>query len=144
MLFLLELFTFLRSVRKVFLKTTNEHQRRRDSVRTKWQLALDFTFVFSMETCHVVGLAILVFVALPNVDTPHALVLTNCFALIPAILLIDSDIRLCQKSKFLQKIKTFANFRGQEVKHTLCYLKTLDDCGKITKKELKRSMLSPQ
>ena len=97
MLFLLELFTFLRSVRKVFLKTTNEHQRRRDSVRTKRQLALDFIFVFSMETSHVVGLAILVFVALPNVDTPHALVLTNCFALIPAILLIDSDIRLGQK-----------------------------------------------
>ena len=94
--FSLEIFTFLRSVRKVFLKTTNDHQKRRDSARTKRQLALDFLFVFSMETCHVVGLAILVFVALPNVDTPHALVLTNCFALIPSLLLIDSDIRSCQ------------------------------------------------
>ena len=59
----------------------------------KRQLMMDFGFVFGMESCHVIGLAILVFAGLPHLDTAHALVITNCMAFIPSLLLIDSNIK---------------------------------------------------
>lgn len=56
------------------------------------QLLKDFAFVCGMESCHVIGLVLLVFVGLPQVDAAHALVLTNCMALLPALLLTDSNL----------------------------------------------------
>ena len=50
----------------------------------------DFIFVFIMETLHVIGLALLAFVAFPQLDSAHAVVLTNCLAIIPGILLLMS------------------------------------------------------
>ena len=70
--------TFLRSLRIVVLKT--------------WHLPplSDFLFVLIMETAHVVGLAVLAFLAFPQLDSAHAVVLTNCLAIIPSILLLMS------------------------------------------------------
>lgn len=70
--------TFLRSLRIVVLKTY------------KRPPLADFIFVFIMETLHVVGLAVLVFLAFPQLDSAHAVVLTNCLAIIPSILLLMS------------------------------------------------------
>ena len=39
-----------------------------------------------MESLHTIGLAILAFLAFPQLDTAHALALTNCLALVPGIL----------------------------------------------------------
>jgi hypothetical protein len=44
---------------------------------------LHFAFVAAMESAHVIGVAILVFLALPQLDTTHALALTNCVAFVP-------------------------------------------------------------
>ena len=44
---------------------------------------LDFAFVAVMEMLHVVGVAILLFLALPQMDSTHALALTNCLAFVP-------------------------------------------------------------
>ena len=43
-----------------------------------------------METLHTVGMAVLVFLALPQLDSTHALALTNCVAVVPGILLAMS------------------------------------------------------
>ena len=44
---------------------------------------LDFAFVATMEILHAVGVAILLFLALPQMDSTHALALTNCLAVVP-------------------------------------------------------------
>ena len=44
---------------------------------------LDFAFVSTMEILHAVGVAILLFLALPQMDSTHALALTNCLAFVP-------------------------------------------------------------
>ena len=44
---------------------------------------LDFAFVATMEILHAVGVAILLFLALPQMDSTHALALTNCLAFVP-------------------------------------------------------------
>ena len=49
---------------------------------------MDFLFVFTMETLHVIGLVILAFLAFPQLDSAHAVVLTNCLAIIPSMLLL--------------------------------------------------------
>eukprot|EP00095_Tigriopus_kingsejongensis_P009688 maker-scaffold84_size396325-snap-gene-2.41 protein:Tk09688 transcript:maker-scaffold84_size396325-snap-gene-2.41-mRNA-1 annotation:"hypothetical protein DAPPUDRAFT_318323" len=73
-----EVLTFLRALRVLVFKHW---------VRPSF---LDFLFVMVMETMHVIGMAILVFLALPQIDTTHALALTNCLAVVPGILLIMS------------------------------------------------------
>ena len=62
-----EVFTFIRSLRSCFFKTASRPP------------FLNFLFVFVMETCHVSGVAILAFVALPAFDSAHAGT-NNCFA----------------------------------------------------------------
>ena len=44
---------------------------------------LDFAFVSAMEIFHAIGVAILLFLALPQMDSTHALALTNCLAFVP-------------------------------------------------------------
>ncbi|TRY79649.1 hypothetical protein TCAL_06588 [Tigriopus californicus] len=58
----------------------------------KWERPkfLDFFFVLVMEVLHVIGVSMLVFLALPQLDSTHALALTNCLAVIPGIMLILS------------------------------------------------------
>ena len=53
----------------------------------------EFIFVAILETLHVAGLAVLAFLALPQLDSAHAVVLTNCLAIFPGIL------RLMSRSK---------------------------------------------
>jgi chitin synthase len=45
----------------------------------------DFLFIFVMETLHVIGLASLVFVVLPNLDVVKGVMLTNCVCFVPAL-----------------------------------------------------------
>lgn len=69
---------FLRSLRMVLLKT--------------FQIPplSEFVFVLVMETLHVIGLVFLAFLALPQLDTTHAVLLTNCLAVVPGLLLFMS------------------------------------------------------
>ena len=46
----------------------------------------DFLVVFVIETLHVLGTAILFFIALPEEDTVKGLILSNCLAIIPGLL----------------------------------------------------------
>ena len=68
--------TFLRSLRIVAFKS--------------YQIPklMDFLFVFTMETLHVLGLVVLAFLAFPQLDSAHAVVLTNCLAIVPSLLLL--------------------------------------------------------
>ena len=70
--------TFIRSLRIVALKSYHIPPM------------TEFLFVFIMETLHVIGLGLLAFVAFPQLDSAHAVVLTNCLAIIPSILLLMS------------------------------------------------------
>lgn len=45
-----------------------------------------FLLVFTAETLHTIGLAMLVFVILPDLDVVKGAMLTNCMCIIPAIL----------------------------------------------------------
>jgi chitin synthase len=49
-----------------------------------------FAFVALMECCSAAGTAMLVFLALPEMDSSHALALTNCVAFVPSVLLLMS------------------------------------------------------
>ena len=71
-----ECLTFLRSARVCIMKFVG---------RPKWD---SFLVVFGLESLHVLGLALLFFVALPNVDSIRALMMTNAMALFPSILLM--------------------------------------------------------
>ena len=68
--------TFLRSLRIVLFKTYSIPK------------LTDFLLVFIMETLHVIGLVVLAFLAFPQLDSAHAVVLTNCVGLIPGLLLL--------------------------------------------------------
>jgi chitin synthase len=68
-----EIGVFIRSARICFFKTLK--------VPTKSH----FLFVFLMETVHVVGLVLLVFVVLPELDSVKAAMLTNCLCVIPGM-----------------------------------------------------------
>ena len=46
----------------------------------------DFLVVWVFESMHVVGLALLVFVVLPELDVVKGAMLTNCLCFIPAVL----------------------------------------------------------
>ena len=53
---------------------------------------LDFAFVSTMEILHAVGVAILLFLALPQMDSTHALALTNCLAFVPGLCIQCSTV----------------------------------------------------
>ena len=46
----------------------------------------DFLIVLFFESCHAIGLAILIFVVFPELDVVKGAMLTNCVAFIPALL----------------------------------------------------------
>lgn len=49
-----------------------------------------FLIIFLMETCHTVGLAILVFYVLPDMDVVKGAMLTNCLCFVPGVLALLS------------------------------------------------------
>ena len=69
-----ELFTFIRCVRIVLMKSF-----------TKPSL-LEFSIVILFETLHVIGLAILYFLAFPGMDSIRAIMATNAVAIFPGML----------------------------------------------------------
>jgi chitin synthase len=58
-----------------------------------------FLFVCFMELCHTAGLALLVFIVLPGMDTLRGLVLTAGFATIPSFLLLLTRIQKNSEGK---------------------------------------------
>lgn len=69
-----ELGTFIRSMRLWFFK----------SIRSfTW---LEFAIVFTFETLHIVGLSLLAFKVLPELDVIQGAMLTNCLCVIPSLL----------------------------------------------------------
>lgn len=60
---------------------------------------LIWMFVSAVETCHVIGLALLIFYILPNLDVVKGVMLTNCVCLIPSILNLISSMKEIQKNK---------------------------------------------
>ncbi|GAB6026597.1 hypothetical protein CHUAL_013009 [Chamberlinius hualienensis] len=73
-----EVFTLVRSVRIILFKSIKKAQ------------PSDFYLVCLFETLHTVGVAMLVFVALPELDAVKGAMLTNCICLVPAILCLLS------------------------------------------------------
>nr|USH46112.1 chitin synthase chs-2 [Androctonus crassicauda] len=73
-----ELFTLFRSSRICVFKSFK---------RPKFPV---FLMVFTMETLHTVGLSLLVFVVLPNLDVIKAAMLTNCVCFVPGVLALLS------------------------------------------------------
>lgn len=71
-----ELFTFLRSCRIVLMKTFKQPS------------FLEFSIVLCFETLHVIGVAILYFLAFPGMDSIRAIMATNAVALFPGMLKI--------------------------------------------------------
>ena len=45
----------------------------------------DFILILFFETCHVVGMALFIFVALPQLDVVKGAMITNCVAFLPAV-----------------------------------------------------------
>ncbi|XP_049787548.1 chitin synthase chs-2-like [Schistocerca cancellata] len=73
-----ELGTFIRASRMCFFKTV-----------AKPSLP-EFLIAFFMETFHTIGMALLFFVILPNLDVLKGVMLTNCLCFIPGVLAIAS------------------------------------------------------
>lgn len=69
-----EIGTLVRSMRICFFKSCKRPQ------------LFDFLFVLGMETLHVFGLVLLVYVVLPNLDVIKGAMLTNCLCFVPAFL----------------------------------------------------------
>ncbi|XP_055306958.1 chitin synthase chs-2 isoform X4 [Sitodiplosis mosellana] len=69
-----EIGAFIRAVRICFFKSWKRPQRSH------------FLFIFLMETLHTVGVALLMFVVLPELDSVKAAMVTNCLCCIPGIL----------------------------------------------------------
>lgn len=68
-----EVGALIRSVRICFFKSWRVPQKSH------------FVFVFVMETCHTVGLALLMYVVLPELDAVRGAMLTNCVCAVPGI-----------------------------------------------------------
>lgn len=69
-----ELGTLIRSMRICFFKSCTKPN------------AKEFFTVFLTETLHTVGVAILVFVILPDLDVVKGAMLTNCVCFVPGLL----------------------------------------------------------
>ena len=71
-----EVFTFIHSLRSVFMKTHSAPS------------VLEFAIVFMFETLHVIGTGILFFLAFPGMDSIRVLMATNAVAIFPGLLKI--------------------------------------------------------
>lgn len=68
-----EIGAFIRAIRICFFKSWKRPQRSH------------FLFIFVMESLHTVGVALLMFVVLPELDSVKAAMVTNCLCCIPGI-----------------------------------------------------------
>lgn len=68
-----EIGAFIRAIRICFFKSSKRPSKSH------------FLFVFLMETLHVIGVALLMFVVLPELDSVKAAMVTNCLCCIPGI-----------------------------------------------------------
>lgn len=66
-----EIGAFIRALRICFFKSWKSPQRSH------------FLFIFLMETLHTMGVALLMFVVLPELDSVKAAMVTNCLCCIP-------------------------------------------------------------
>lgn len=66
-----EIGAFIRAVRICFFKSWKRPQRSH------------FLFIFLMETLHTIGVALLMFIVLPELDSVKAAMVTNCLCCIP-------------------------------------------------------------
>lgn len=92
-----EIGTLIRSLRICFFKSC------------KRPPLFDFVFVLIMETLHVFGLVLLVYVVLPNLDVVKGAMLTNCLCFVPALLnLLSRTTKGCktnsEKSEIYAKV----------------------------------------
>ncbi|GAB6026180.1 hypothetical protein CHUAL_012391 [Chamberlinius hualienensis] len=69
-----EIFTFARSLRIILFKSVKSSQTG------------DFFLVCLFESLHTVGVAMLLFIALPELDSVKGAMLTNCICFVPAVL----------------------------------------------------------
>lgn len=76
-----EVGTWLRAARICFFK---------NSKSPNW---IDILIVWFVETMHVIGLTILAFIILPNLDVVKGVMLTNCVCLIPGILGMNNILK---------------------------------------------------
>lgn len=60
--------------------------------------------IFVFETIHTIGIAILVFVALPELDVIKGVLLTNCLGLIPGILLLISRMNISEEHQAAKRL----------------------------------------
>ena len=97
----------MRCLKKLLLKKDSVQRR-----LGKWQLMTDFSFVWIMETLHVTGLVILIFIGLPQLDSTHSLVLTNCMAFVPSLLLLCIDLKRNWLLTFLDVLAIISQMSG--------------------------------
>ncbi|XP_050429583.1 chitin synthase chs-2 [Adelges cooleyi] len=92
-----ELGTLIRSIRICFFKSCRKPPLK------------DFVFVLVMETLHVFGIVLLVYVVLPSLDVIKGAMLTNCLCFVPALLsLLSRTTKGCktnsEKSEVYAKV----------------------------------------
>ena len=80
-------FTFLSSLRQVVFKNVRRPR------------FLTFLFATTMEACHTAGLAMLVFLVLPEMDTVRGLAVSTATAAVPGLLLVLSRFRTDDENK---------------------------------------------
>ena len=90
-----EFFTFTKSLRVRLFKSINSPSRPSFS---------DFFVVLVFESMHVVGLSLLIFVVLPELDVVRGAMITNSLCFIPAVLQLAS--RHSKESRRFRKVLT--------------------------------------
>ncbi|XP_058798474.1 chitin synthase chs-2 [Phymastichus coffea] len=96
-----ELGTFFRSVRMCVFKSW------------KKPMSSHFLLVFCMETFHVVGLALLFFSILPELDVVRGAMLTNCVCFVPGLLGLLSRNKNKDERRFLVALVDLAALAAQ-------------------------------
>ena len=82
-----EVFTFIRSFRFVIFKTTKLTSQKPKNKEaqgvSKW---LTFAIVWVVETLHTIGLFLLAFIVLPELDVLRGVMFTSCVCFVPSLL----------------------------------------------------------
>jgi chitin synthase len=93
-----EVLTWLRAFRFCVFKSAKADTRTESATRTEVATRIELATVALCETIHVVGLVMLVFLVLPELDVVRGLMLTNCVCLVPAILALLSPKNSTKRS----------------------------------------------
>lgn len=101
-----EIGAFIRALRICFFKSWKRPQRSH------------FLFIFVMESLHTIGVALLMFLVLPELDSVKAAMVTNCLCCIPGIQLLSLHKKIKDYSKNLEKNEiTFASKNSSTYLH---------------------------